>query len=99
MERIWMKIPYFLRNKYSITLLIVFVWILVFDRNNLIDRIKIMHELNLLENVKQYYLERIGEDSRKLNELKTDRENLEKFAREEYLMKKKDEDIFIIVEE
>lgn len=52
-----------------------------------------------MERQKEYYETRIEQDSRKLNELKTNRENLEKFAREQYYMKKPDEEIFVIVEE
>ena len=48
---------------------------------------------------KIYYQEKIKIDSRKLEELRTDRENLEKFAREQYLMKKDNEDIFIVKDE
>lgn len=58
-----------------------------------------MKNLRQLENDREYYMERIEEDSRKLNELKTSDENLEKFAREEYFMKKDNEDIYIIVDE
>ena len=94
--RIALKI---LRNKYVLALLVFFVWLLVFDRNNLIDRVKYERELNEMERQKAYYLERIKEDSRKLNELKTNDENLEKFAREQYFMKKENEDIFVIVDE
>jgi len=75
------------------------VWLLVFDRNNLIDRYKYHIELKKLEAEKEYYLNRIDEDSKKLNELKTNDANLEKFAREQYLMKKPNEDIYLIVEE
>ena len=88
-----------LRNKYLIALLVFLVWLLVFDRNNLIDRIKYIRTINDLEDQKQFYLERIDEDSRRLMELKTDRDNLEKFAREQYFMKKENEDIFVIVPE
>ncbi len=88
----------FIRNKFVLTGVIFFAWILVFDRNNLIDRHKYNKELKQMELEKEYYLERIAEDSKKLNELKTNDENLEKFAREQYLMKKPDEDIFLIVE-
>jgi cell division protein DivIC len=88
-----------LRNKYILTLLIFFVWLLIFDRNNLIDRIKYVRKLNEMERQKEYYESRIEQDSRKLKELKTNRENLEKFAREQYYMKKPDEEIFVIVEE
>jgi cell division protein FtsB len=87
-----------IRNKFLLTAVIFFAWIFIFDRNNLIDRYKYNKELKKLELEKEYYLERISEDSKKLNELKTSDENLEKFAREQYLMKKPDEDIFLIVE-
>jgi len=87
-----------IRNKFVLTGIIFFAWILLFDRNNLIDRHKYNKELKQMEFEKAYYLERIAEDSKKLNELKTNDENLEKFAREQYLMKKPDEDIFLIVE-
>ena len=43
--------------------------------------------------------ERIDADSRRLEQLKTNNKNLEKFAREQYYMKKADEDIFVVVEE
>ena len=58
-----------------------------------------MKNLRQLERDKEYYQERIEEDSRKLNELRTSDENLEKFAREQYFMKKDNEDIYIIVDE
>ncbi len=79
--------------------LIFLVWLLIFDNNSLIDRVKYLRTLHGMEEEKQYYLERIEEDSRRLNELKTDRDNLEKFAREQYFMKKENEDVFVIVEE
>ena len=80
-------------------MLIFFIWLLIFDRNNLIDRVKFVRKLNEMERQKEYYETRIEQDSRKLNELKTNRENLEKFAREQYLMKKPNEEIFVIVED
>ena len=88
-----------LRNKYLIAVLAFLVWLLIFDRNSLIERMKYIRTMHDLENEKQYYLERIDEDSRRLNELKTDRDNLEKFAREQYFMKKENEDVFVIVTE
>jgi cell division protein DivIC len=88
-----------LRNKYLIAFLVFLVWLLIFDNNSLIDRIKYLNTLREMDTEKQYYLERIKEDTRRLNELKTDRENLEKFAREQYFMKKENEEVFVIVEE
>ena len=88
-----------LRNKYLIAVMVFLVWLLIFDNNSLVDRVKYLKSLHDMETEKQYYLERIEEDTRRLNELKTDRENLEKFAREQYFMKKEDEDVFVIAEE
>jgi cell division protein DivIC len=75
------------------------IWIIFFDQNNLIDRIVAVRKYHQMEKDKIYYYEKIKIDSRKLEELRTDRENLEKFAREQYLMKKDNEDIFIVKDE
>lgn len=91
-------IPY-IRNKYLVSTAFVFLWVLFFDQNNLMDRYKLVREVNQLEKDHEYYLERIHLDSARLIELKTSPENLEKFAREQFLMKKDNEDIFVIVEE
>jgi cell division protein DivIC len=88
-----------LKNKYFLTSLVFIVWIFLFDSNNFVDRFRDLKNLHQLEKDKKYYQERISEDSTKLNELKTDKKNLEKFAREQYLMKKEDEEIFVIIEE
>ena len=92
------KIILFFKNKYMLTLLFFVVWILFFDQNNLIDRFKSIEKIRQQEKEKVYYLRKIEEDKRKLNELRTDRDNLEKFAREQYYMKKDDEDIFVLKE-
>lgn len=97
-KNFWNKYKAILKDKYFLTAFIFFVWLMFFDENNLLERRKLMRNLNALKNQKEYYLERIQNDSRRLNELKTNTENLEKFAREEYLMKKPDEDIFLIIE-
>lgn len=56
-------------------------------------------KLGSLENEKEFYLEKIDEVEKDRTELMTNKELLEKFAREKYLMKKETEDIFIIEEE
>jgi cell division protein DivIC len=87
------------RNKYILTFLVFSVWLLIFDRNNLIDRGKYLRALDEMETQKIYYIEKISHDSARLKELKTDADNLEKFAREQYLMKKENEEIFVITDE
>jgi cell division protein FtsB len=91
------KIPPFLRNKYLLTIIIFILWLLLLDSNNLISTHKEMKNLKKLKSEREYYFQRIEEDKRKLYELKTDNRNLEKFAREQYRMKKPDEDLYIIL--
>ena len=92
--KIWKKILPFVKNKFILSFIIFITWLLFFDRNNLIDRAKELRHLKQLEKDKKYYIERIDKDSKRLEQLKTNSKNLEKFAREQYLMKKDDEEIF-----
>ena len=86
-----------LSNKYLLTLSVFFVWLMFFDNNNLIVRKRLMKEERQLRKDCYYYQQRIVTDSTNLSELRKDVESLEKFAREQYLMKKDNEDIFVIV--
>lgn len=91
------KIPPGFRNKYILTIIIFLVWLILFDSNNLVSRYREMRELRKLKSDREYYQKRIEADKKKLHELKTDNKNLEKFAREQYRMKKADEDLYIIM--
>jgi len=86
-------------NKYLIVFTGFVVWILFFDDNNLVRHKQNLAELAQLEAQVDFYKHKIEADKRKLYELQTNDENLEKFAREQFLMRKADEDIFVIVEE
>ena len=91
------KLIPFLKNKFVLSCTFFIVWLVFFDQNNLIDRVKTMHNIYQQKRTKVYYQEKIKSDTRKLQELETNRENLEKFAREQYFMKKDNEDIFVVV--
>ena len=86
-------------NKYLVVLAIFVVWVVFFDENNLMKHRQNLAELAQLEAQVDFYKHKIEADKRKLYELQTNDENLEKFAREQFLMKKADEDIYVIVEE
>jgi cell division protein FtsB len=86
-------------NKYLVVFVVFAVWIVFFDENNLMKHRQNLEELAQLEAQLDFYKKKIEADKRKLHELQTNDENLEKFAREQFLMKKADEDIFVIVEE
>lgn len=87
------------RNKYVIATALFVVWVAFFDENNLVERFQNLIELSQLKESKEYYIRKIKEDAQQLKELKTNNENLEKYAREQYLMKRNNEEIFVIVKE
>jgi len=92
------KLPKPLRNFYFVSIGLFIVWMIFLDSNNLISRFQLSSKLGSLENEKEYYEEKIKEVEKDRDELFGDRESLEKFAREKYLMKKETEDIYIVVE-
>lgn len=93
------RLPRVFRNFYWVTGLCFLVWMLFLDSNDLISRFKLGAKLRSLEKEKEYYQAKIAEVEKDRKELMTNRELLEKFAREKYLMKKEKEDIFIIQDE
>jgi cell division protein FtsB len=86
-------------NKYWISAIILFVLLAFVDQYNFRTHYKWMQELRTLEKEKAYFQNEIASDSTTYHNLFESEENLEKFAREKYKMKKPDEDIFLIIEE
>ena len=83
-------------NKYwLVTAIFLAITFLVGD-GNLYNRYKYDERIRSLENDINYYKKEIEQNKKKIQELQTDKAGLERSAREEYLMKKEDEDIFII---
>ena len=91
------KIPSVFRNKFLLTILFFIVWLILFDSNNLISRYKELSRLRNLRKEKEFYAEKIASDKKMLYDLRTNDLYLEKFAREQYKMKKPDEDIYIVL--
>ena len=85
------------KNRYFITLVVFFLWMLFFDNNSLVNQIKLTNELDKAMTKKKYYFCEIKRMKSQLKDLETDKEALEKMAREKYLMKKENEDIFLIL--
>lgn len=86
-------------NKYLITLALLMSWLLFFDKNDIMSQVQLTRKLDQLNNEKKYYRQEVEKNKADLNELKTNPHNLEKFARENYMMKKDNEDVFVIVQE
>ena len=72
---------------------------LFFDRNDLLSQYEYRSQLNKFKEEKAFYISEIEKVKSDLNELSTNQERLEKFAREKYLMKKDDEDVYVIIRE
>lgn len=77
-------------------ILIVFsVWMLFFDSNSWFIHNELNNDIEKLEDEKKYYQNEIKKDSKEIKKLSTD-DGLEKFGREKYNMKKKNEEIYLI---
>jgi cell division protein FtsB len=84
-------------NRYVITFLGFIVWLSFFDRNDFITTSSYRSQLNKLKTEKAFYEKEIERNKEHLLELRTNRENLEKFAREKYFMKRDNEEVFVIL--
>ncbi|MBL6446482.1 septum formation initiator family protein [Fulvivirga sp. 29W222] len=94
-----MKLPKFTKNFFFLFSFFFLVWMLFIDANDLVSQIKLKNQLETLEDEKAYYLQKIEEVKKDREELLSNDELLEKFAREKYYMKKDTEDLFVVVEE
>jgi cell division protein FtsB len=88
-----------LTNVYVITLIAFSVWVLFFSSNNLLSQRKLRKQLKDLKIEREYYIREIEANKRSIYLLDNDLEHLEKIAREKFLMKRDNEDIFIFVED
>ena len=92
------KILGFFINKYFLTTVAFIVWLVFFDSNNIINRLKVKDKLNDLKTEKKFYLDEIKHDSILTLKLLSDTVELERFAREKYLMKKDNEDVYLVLD-
>jgi cell division protein DivIC len=83
------------KNVFVLILMVFIVWMLFFDANSWLIHHELNGEINDLENEKEYYKREIKKDNKDIKKLSTE-EGIEKFAREEYYMKRDKEEIFII---
>ena len=86
-------------NKYVVTLVGFFIFLIFFDNHNLISRWETSRKINSMEKEIKFYQSEIDKNKAKMNEMQTSDESLEKYAREQYHLKKDSEDVFIIKEE
>ncbi|RYF99493.1 MAG: septum formation initiator family protein [Chitinophagaceae bacterium] len=83
-------------NKYLIAAVFFVVWMMFFDPKDWGLIINRKEKLNELEKSEKTLQKQIAESKAELHLLKTSAETIEKYAREKYMMKKDNEDLFIV---
>ena len=91
-------IPAFLKNKYFIAFAAFCVVMLFLDKNDLFTQLERRKEVKTLEQSKQYYATGTASERKELEALKNNPATVEKYAREKYLMKRDNEEIFLVSE-
>lgn len=89
------KFVKFFTNRYIIILIAFSIWMLFFDENSYLVHREFNKEIKELETAIDFYKKKISEDKATIKSLQ-DSLQLERFAREKYLMKKENEDIYLI---
>ncbi|SFR81624.1 FtsB family cell division protein [Maribacter stanieri] len=91
-QKKWFKI---MTNMYVLVLSVFVVWMLFFDTNSLLIHLELRKEIKKLEKTQDFLKEEIARDKKIIEKL-SDEDELERFAREEYYLKKKNEEIYLI---
>jgi len=86
-----------IKNKFFLITLAFLVWMIFFDKNDLFSQYQYHQQLSKLKQERDFYKKETAKVAKDLDELTSNPQKLEKFAREKYLMKKANEDVFVIV--
>lgn len=89
----------FTKNFYFIATMVFLIWMLFFDSNDFYSQYQLKSKVEDLEDQKAYYSKKIEKTEADREALLNDKDLLEKFARENYFMKKDGEEVFVVVEE
>jgi cell division protein FtsB len=87
------------KNFYFVFTLFFVIWMVFIDSNDILTQYKLSSKLKELERQKEFYLEKKEKIKSDREELMSNNELLEKFARERYLMKRKNEDLYVVIED
>jgi cell division protein DivIC len=85
----------FLGNRYVLVLIPFSIWMIFLDNFSYLEHRILNKEIEELENTESYYINEIKKDSAKIKQLKNS-DQIEKYAREKYFMKRENEDIYLI---
>ncbi len=85
-----------LKNKFLLAIVAFLVWMFFFDRNDILSQFERVRHANALKKMEETKGLQIQDTRKELDLLKTNAQTIEKYAREKYLMKKDNEDLFIV---
>ena len=98
----WRQLPEWIskygRNFYALTAMFFLIWMLFFDSNDFLTQFQNWSRLHEAMDERTYYQQKIKQVQAEREQLLNNNQLLEKFAREKYLMKKPNEDIYIVIE-
>lgn len=89
-------LPSWIRSKYFLTAAAFIIWMIFFDRNDIPYQLKRINELKQLEKSEKNMDAQINDTRKELDLLKSNPSTLEKYAREKFMMKRDNEDLFIL---
>lgn len=92
------RLPSWLKNKYFIAIVVFAAVMLFFDKNDLFTQSARNRQLRELEESRQYYSDQIASERTELEQLKSNPATVEQYAREKHLMKRDNEDLFLVPE-
>ena len=95
-RRRW-QVPRLLWNRYFLTGSAFVVWMLLFDRNDMLTQARVVQQRHSLETKVAWHRAEVAHLQQQRQALMHSGEALERFARERYKMKRDDEDLFLIV--
>jgi cell division protein FtsB len=95
-KQYWDKIPHWGKNRYSLTVFALVIWMIFFDSRDVFMMYKLKKELNTIRQEKEYFEKEIEVTRADLDNLLNDNDKIERYAREKYLMKNANEEIFVI---
>jgi len=86
-------------NRYFITFLAFVIWMAFFDTNSLKRQRLLRQRIDEINGMKAFYAEEIERNNAAIGQLQKDQESIEKYGREKYLMKRDNEDVYIVTRE
>lgn len=95
----WNQLPLPIRNKYILTGIVFVVWLLFFDRNNVISQIRLRSTLSEIKSKVGYLKAETAENTRILDAVFKNDATLRQMARDKYMMKAPNEDVYYIPDE